>query len=126
MKTYMNLCVEFDQETFSLEAQFANLRPVEGIYFCVALWNGEGKQLQRLTVLSNGEVKAHIKAVITWKTWSPMWATARLILVPSRSAAGWKRTPYISSLRAISKIWKSDSAGVWPLKNKRINNREQL
>lgn len=35
--TYMNLWVEFDQETFSLEAQFANLGPIEGIYFGVAL-----------------------------------------------------------------------------------------
>lgn len=37
-KTYMNLCVEFDQEAFPLEAQFANLGPVKGIYFCDALW----------------------------------------------------------------------------------------
>lgn len=33
----MNLWVEFDQEAFSLEAQFADLGPVEGIYFGVAL-----------------------------------------------------------------------------------------
>lgn len=37
----MNLWMEFDQEPFSLEAQFANLGPIEGIYFCVAL--GEKK-----------------------------------------------------------------------------------
>lgn len=59
--------------------------------------------------------KAGSLAAVTWNTWRPIWATARLILVPSRSAAGWNRTPYISSLRAISRIWKSDSAGVWPL-----------
>lgn len=29
--------MKLGEETFSLEAQFANLRPVEGIYFCVAL-----------------------------------------------------------------------------------------
>lgn len=33
----MNLWVEFDQEPFSFEAQFANLGPIEGVYFCVAL-----------------------------------------------------------------------------------------
>lgn len=33
----MNLWVELDQEPFSLEAQFANLGPIEGIYFCVSL-----------------------------------------------------------------------------------------
>lgn len=36
--------MKLDQETFSFEAQFANLGPIEGIYFCVALrekyrWN---------------------------------------------------------------------------------------
>ena len=35
--THMNLWVELDQESFSLEAQLANLRPVEGVYFGVAL-----------------------------------------------------------------------------------------
>lgn len=35
----MNLWVELDQEPFSLEAQFANLGPIEGIYFCVSLKN---------------------------------------------------------------------------------------
>lgn len=38
----MNLWVELDQEVCSLEAQFANLGPIEGIYFGVALggkWN---------------------------------------------------------------------------------------
>lgn len=29
--------MELDQETFSLEAQFANLGPIEGIYFGIAL-----------------------------------------------------------------------------------------
>lgn len=33
----MDFWVKLGEETFSLEAQFANLRPVEGIYFCVAL-----------------------------------------------------------------------------------------
>lgn len=37
MSTYMDLWVEFDQKAFPLEAQFANLGPVEGIYFCVSL-----------------------------------------------------------------------------------------
>lgn len=42
--TYMDFWVKLDQETFSFEAQFANLGPIEGIYFCVALrekyrWN---------------------------------------------------------------------------------------
>lgn len=41
----MNLGVELDQEPFSLEAQFANLGPIEGIYFCVAL--GEKAMLKR-------------------------------------------------------------------------------
>lgn len=36
--------MKLDQETFSFETQFANLGPIEGIYFCVALrekyrWN---------------------------------------------------------------------------------------
>lgn len=36
--------MKLDQETFSFEAQFANLGPIEGIYLCVALrekyrWN---------------------------------------------------------------------------------------
>lgn len=35
--THMNLWVELDQEAFSFEAQLANLGPVEGVYFCVAL-----------------------------------------------------------------------------------------
>lgn len=35
----MNLWVELDQEPFPLEAQFADLGPVEGIYFCGALKN---------------------------------------------------------------------------------------
>lgn len=29
--------MEFDEEPFSLETKFANLGPIEGIYFCVAL-----------------------------------------------------------------------------------------
>lgn len=33
----MNLRVELDQEPLSLEAQFANLGPIEGVYFGVAL-----------------------------------------------------------------------------------------
>lgn len=33
----MNLWVELDQEALPLEAQFANLGPVEGIDFCVTL-----------------------------------------------------------------------------------------
>ena len=52
---------------------------------------------------------------LTWNTRIPVLATARLIFVPSRSLAGCNRTPYISSLRAISRSWKSDSAGVCPL-----------
>lgn len=44
--------MKLDQETFSFEAQFANLGPIEGIYFCVALrekyrWN------KRDTIISN-------------------------------------------------------------------------
>lgn len=35
--THVNLRVELDQEAFSFEAQLANLGPVEGVYFCVAL-----------------------------------------------------------------------------------------
>lgn len=35
--THMNLRVELNQEAFSFEAQLANLGPVEGVYFCVAL-----------------------------------------------------------------------------------------
>lgn len=35
--THMNLRVELDQEAFPFEAQLANLGPVEGVYFCVAL-----------------------------------------------------------------------------------------
>lgn len=41
--TYMNLWVELDQEAFSFEAQLANLGPVEGIYFCVALEENKTK-----------------------------------------------------------------------------------
>lgn len=52
---------------------------------------------------------------ITWKTRIPEWATARLSLVPSRSLAEWRRTPYISSLLPISRRWWSESAGVCPL-----------
>lgn len=33
--------MELDQEPFSLKAQFANLGPVEGIYFCVTLGEKE-------------------------------------------------------------------------------------
>lgn len=33
----MNLWMELDQEPFSFEAQFANLGPIESIYFCVTL-----------------------------------------------------------------------------------------
>lgn len=39
----MNLWVELDQEAFSFEAQLANLGPVEGIYFCVALEENKPK-----------------------------------------------------------------------------------
>lgn len=45
----------------------------------------------------------------------PVWATAKLIFVPSLSLAGCNRIPYISKRRAISSSWKSDSAGVCPL-----------
>lgn len=54
-------------------------------------------------------------AHLTWNTSTPMCETARLIFVPSRSDARWNLMPYISSFRAISSTWKSDSAGVWPL-----------
>lgn len=37
MKTYVDFWVQFDEEPFSLKAQFANLGPVEGVYFGVAL-----------------------------------------------------------------------------------------
>lgn len=60
-------------------------------------------------------------AALTWNTRMPVLATARLIFVPSLSLAGCKRIPYISSRRAISKSWKSDSAGVCPLEKE---NRE--
>lgn len=43
--------------------------------------------------------------VPTWKTRTPVWATDRLSLVPSRSFAGCKRMPYISKRRAISSSW---------------------
>lgn len=45
--TYMNLWVELDQEPFSFEAQFANLGPIEGIYFCVALGEKKGMLKER-------------------------------------------------------------------------------
>lgn len=61
------------------------------------------------------------RAALTWNTRMPVLATARLIFVPSLSLAGCKRIPYISSRRAISKSWKSDSAGVCPLEKE---NRE--
>lgn len=35
----MDFWVQFDEEPFSLKAQFANLGPVEGVYFGVALKN---------------------------------------------------------------------------------------
>lgn len=54
-------------------------------------------------------------STLTWNTRIPVLATARLILVPSLSLAGCNRIPYISSRRATSKSWKSDSAGVCPL-----------
>lgn len=54
--TYMNLWVELDQETFSLKAQFTNLGPIEGIYFCVTL--GEQKKKER-RILSNNEGYVH-------------------------------------------------------------------
>lgn len=43
--THVNLRVEFDQEAFSLEAQLANLGPVEGVYFCVALEEERGEKV---------------------------------------------------------------------------------
>lgn len=60
---------------------------------------------------------------LTWNTRIPVLATARLILVPSRSLAGCNRTPYISSLRAISRSWKSDSAGVCPLTKQKFKRK---
>lgn len=47
--------MKLDQETFSFEAQFANLGPIEGIYFCVALrekyrWNKRQTQSSVNTV----------------------------------------------------------------------------
>lgn len=41
----------------------------------------------------------------TWNTRTPVCATARLSLVPSRSLAGWRRIPYISNRRATSSNW---------------------
>ena len=60
---------------------------------------------------------------LTWNTRIPVLATARLILVPSRSLAGCNRMPYISSLRAISRSWKSDSAGVCPLTKQKFKRK---
>lgn len=37
VKAYMDFLVEFYEEAFSLKAQFANLGPVKGVYFRVAL-----------------------------------------------------------------------------------------
>lgn len=35
--TYIYIWPQLDEETFSLKAQFANFRPVEGVYPCASL-----------------------------------------------------------------------------------------
>lgn len=75
----MNLWVELDQETFSFEAQLANLGPVEGIYFGVAL---EENILQNNIInLFYGDFGTSSKleacvgewqSAVTWKTWRPI------------------------------------------------------
>lgn len=39
--TYSGVCSQLNQEPFALEAELANLGPVEGVYFCVALHKDE-------------------------------------------------------------------------------------
>lgn len=55
----------------------------------------------------------------TWKTSTPECVTARLILIPSPSLAGWGLMPYMSSFLATSSRWMSESAGVTPLQRDR-------
>lgn len=54
--------------------------------------------------------------VMPWKTASPMWATARLRGTPSWSLAACIFMPYSSHRRAVSRRFKSASAGDCPLK----------
>lgn len=54
ISTYVNLWVEFDQEPLSLEAQFANLGPIEGVYLGVAL----GEMLKRKEMAFSDMVRA--------------------------------------------------------------------
>lgn len=55
----------------------------------------------------------------TWKTSTPECVTARLILIPSPSWAGWGLMPYISSFLATSSSWISESAGDIPLQREK-------
>lgn len=56
----MNLWVELDQEAFSFEAQLANLGPVKGVYFCVALEEEtRQKGCQKIVTLGTETLKSH-------------------------------------------------------------------
>lgn len=55
-------------------------------------------------------------SLVTWKTSTPECVTARLILIPSPSWAGWGLMPYMSSFLATSSSWISERAGDMPLR----------
>lgn len=43
--TYCGVCSQFNEEPFAFEAELANLRPVEGVDFCVPLDKGHDTAL---------------------------------------------------------------------------------
>lgn len=69
--------------------------------------------LLRIKVKVNKHPESRVSC--TWKTSTPEWVTARLILIPSPSWAGWGLIPYMSSFLATSSRWMSESAGDTPL-----------
>lgn len=75
--------------------------------------------LEYLSLDYFGKVSSRASVDHTWNTRTPECVTARFILIPSPSWAGWGLMPYMSNFLATSSRWMSESAGAAPLNIKR-------